>query len=245
MPSSMDRDAFQAWEQRLPSIIKDRSSVEEVGQVLATDIYDTFRDSVVLARFFATIPLRKLPEENRRFASDLAAARNASGQLREETLVLSLLGTAGDKPEWNDRRSSVGHVGIPLISSDFIETIPMIARLLKDMGVSLSGMSGSAPGIETRTFGKLGGLFYVEDAGTAVDQSGRKIISAQDFVEEHGIKTVFGTAGLFFMAKMFVTLIVFTRHTISRDMARNFMPIGGVVTALTSGLVNRGMLFRR
>jgi hypothetical protein len=243
MLRDIEGNAFNVWEQKLQELIKGSSSVEAVAQRVAQNIYDSFRGSVVLSRFYATIPYKKLPEKNRQFAATMAKAHGATGLLGEDTPVLSLLGTAGDNAEWNSRHTSKGHVGIPLISTDFIDGIPMIARLLQDLGVSLGGTDGAGSGIETSKFGRLGGLFYVEDARTAVDQGGRKIISAQDFVAAHGIRTVFGTAGLYFLTKTFITVIVFTRETISRKTARHFMPLGGVITSTTSDLVNRGKLF--
>jgi len=234
---------FWSWEQKLLQLVKGCGTIEEVAQLTSQNVYDSFRESVVLARFYTTIPYKKLPEANQRFAANVAKQHGASAKLGEETPVLSLLGTCGDKAEWNSRRTSKNHVGIPLISADFIELIPMVARLLKDLGLSLSGIAGGSPDIETSTFGKLGGLFYVQDAKTAVDHSGRKIISAQDFVSSHGIKTVFGTAGLYFLTKMFVTLVVFTRDTIPREVAQHFMPVGGGITGATSELANRGRLF--
>lgn len=243
MLRTIDDRAYSAWEKKLQEHLQGCGTIEVAAQRVAQDVYDSFRESVILARFYATIPYKKLPEKNRQFVANLANARGAAGSLGEETPVLTLLGTSGDKAEWNSRHTSKAHVGIPLISADFIDGIPMIARLLQDLGVSVRGMGAANPGIETSMFGRLGGLFYVEDAKIAVDQSGRKIISAQDFVSAHGVQTVFGTAGLYFLTKSFISLIVFTRDRISRETARHFMPLGGVITTATSELANRGKLF--
>ncbi|MFH0940065.1 MAG: hypothetical protein V1899_12410 [Planctomycetota bacterium] len=57
-----------------------------------------------------------------------ADSKNIAHLVKNETLVLSLMGTRGDEPAWNDRRSSAGHIGIPLASADFINKIPMMIR---------------------------------------------------------------------------------------------------------------------
>ncbi len=51
--------------------------------------------------------------------------------------MLSLPGTHGQEADWNDRHKSTGHVDIPVISSASVGTIPMISRLLKELGVPL------------------------------------------------------------------------------------------------------------
>lgn len=181
------------------------------------------------------------PEEGRRFASSLAASRGAQDPLTDQTMVLTLLGTRGDLREWNDRRASRGHQAIPLLSAAFVDEIPMVSRLLKDLGVPIDW--ASAAGVPTDTFGKLGGFFYVEDAASAVDHKGRKIISAQSFVTTHGIKTVFGTAGTYVLSKWLVTIIVFCRERVLRDRAKDFMPFANTVTSATSELVRKGKLF--
>src|SRR5688572_11678141 len=125
MLRTIDYSSFASWEQKLQSHIRGCGSIEEVAQRASQHVYDSFRESVVLARLYATIPYKKLPAENRRFVASVVKQHGASAALVEETPVLSLLGTYGDKPEWNNRHTSKGHVGIPLISADFIELIPM------------------------------------------------------------------------------------------------------------------------
>jgi hypothetical protein len=234
-------EAFKMWEDNVRQSIRSAASLEAAAQRCSEMIYDEFRESVVLTRFYATIPFGRLPAESRSFAASLAAARGAREPLADKTMVLSLLGTRGDRREWNARRASRGHLAIPLLSAGFIDEIPMVSRLLKDLGVPIDW--ASAGGVPTDTFGRLGGFFYVEDAATAVDHKGRKIISAQDFVKTHDVKTVFGTAGTYVLSKWLVTIIVFCRERVERDRAKDFMPFANTVTSATSELVRQGRLF--
>jgi hypothetical protein len=236
-------DAFTLWENKVRESLRSATTLEAAAQRCSHVLYDEFRESVVLARFYATIPFGRLPEESRRFAASLALSRGAKERLDDKTMVLTLLGTRGDKREWNDRRASRGHLAIPLLSAAFIDEIPMVSRLLKDLGVPI-GVTDAGPGdVHTDTFGRLGGFFYVEDAATAVDHKGRKIISAQDFVSAHGVKTVFGTAGTYVLSKWLVTIIVFCRERVEWDRARDFMPFANTVTSATSDLARRAKLF--
>src|SRR5687767_10365372 len=89
-----------------------RRSLEGAAQALTSALYAWFAESVVLARVFATVPFGELPPANQAFVRSVAETRGADHRLREATLVLSLIGTAGVKPAWNDRRRSQGHAGI-------------------------------------------------------------------------------------------------------------------------------------
>jgi hypothetical protein len=239
--SAVAPEAFKVWESNVRQRVRSASSLEAAAQGCCESIYDELRESVVLARFYATIPLSKLPEEGRRFAESVAASRGAREPLTDKTMVLTLLGTRGERREWNDRRASRGHLAIPLLSAAFVDEIPMVSRLLKDLGVPIDW--ASAAGVPTDTFGRLGGFFYVEDAASAIDHRGRKIISAQDFVKAHGVKTVFGTAGTYVLSKWLVTIIVFCRERVERDRAKDFMPFANTMTSATSELARQMKIF--
>ena len=57
-------------------------------------------------------------------------------------------------------------------------------------------------------------MFYVPDARTEVDEKGRPVISAQDFVEEHGIGTVFGFGGAYMLERSYLAMIFFCREAV-------------------------------
>lgn len=241
--SVVSYDVVQGWQARVQESVRSSTSVEDVAQRAAGLLYEEFRESIVLSRLYATIPYGKLPEDRRRFAAERAAARGVAASLEERTMVLSLMGTRGDEPAWNDRRASRGHLAIPLISR-FVDEAPMVSRMLKDLGVPLVVPGGeSATGVQTETFGKLGGLFYVKDAARAEDERGRAIISAQDFVSAYGVRTVFGVAGLYFLAKVFIVLVGFSREVVGRSRVKDMMPLANMITSATSELAHRGRFF--
>jgi hypothetical protein len=62
--------------------------------------------------------------------------------------------------------------------------------------------------------------FYVRDAKTEVDIKGRKIIAAQDFVNEYDVKTVMGFGGGYTGNYPFYTAIIFLNEEIEPTRAR-------------------------
>ena len=224
--------------------LRDRASLEEAAQSLVELIYDRFNDSVVLVRFFATIPYRLLPASNQDVVRALAIAKKVEDRLTEHTPVLSLLGTCGSRVEWNDRHQSQGHLGIPLVSAAFIEEIPMLACLLKQLEFDLECLDSQHTEFSQRSLeGGVTGLFYVEDAASTTDNRGRLVIPAQDFVAEHGIKTVFGLGGLYHSGTFF-TVVAFTRDLIERSAITRYAPLVMTIQVTTTTLDRERRYFR-
>ncbi|MBN1883684.1 MAG: hypothetical protein JW885_16080 [Deltaproteobacteria bacterium] len=197
-------------------IVKGSSTLEDASQKYTELLYKTFRESIIQTRIFVTVPFAQLPDKNKDFVTGLAKKTNITELIKDQTPVLSLLGTNGVEVSWNDRRKSQGHVGIPLASADFIEAIPMMSRLLKSLGADLDWIDSRDSDIVTKTLGSMSGVFYVEDAQTETDSKGRKIIAAQDFVRKYDVKTVFGIGGGISRTPYFVVNVNFLRDTILR-----------------------------
>lgn len=243
--SKASYDEIYAFNNNVIKMIGDTySSLEEVSQKFADAIYENFKDSIVLVRVFATVPFGDLPDTNKKFVTKLATAKRVSSLISDRTLVLSLLGTRGEEPAWNDRHNSKGHVGIPLISVNFIELIPMMSRLLKSLGGSLDWINSNDTKIVSKTLGSLSGLFYIPDAKTTVDEKGRKIIAAQDYVEKYGVKTVFGFGGSYITRKNSVVFIIFTRERIEQKKAESFIILVNILKSITTSIVTKGKIFK-
>jgi hypothetical protein len=228
---------------RVEEQTKGCQTLEQAAQVVTNIFFDELGGYLALARVFATVPFGELPASNRTFVTDLAATNSITPLIKEDTLILSLLGTRGVKPEWNDRHKSQGHVGIPLASASFVEKIPMISRLLKQVGLDLNWIDSEDTDIVTRSISGISGVFYVQDAAQAVDNQGRKIIPAQDFVSAYNVRTVFGLAVGYPESKRFVTIIVFCRETLDKDEVELFSPLIDAFKASTASLVFSGSLF--
>jgi hypothetical protein len=223
--------------------LKRNSTLEEAARKCVSLCYDEFRDAVVLVRLFATVDFGKLPAGNKKFVRQLAEAKGVGALIKDNTPVLSLLATRGSLPDWNDRRRSQGHAGIPLVSASFAESIPMISRLLKELGFKLDWIDERDTKIVGKVLaGGLAGVFHVADARHAVDHQGRHIIAAQDFVTAHNVRTVFGVGGSY-MNGTLMTLIFFTREEIDRSQTSALMPLANLFKAATLELVMNGKIF--
>jgi hypothetical protein len=218
--------------------------LEDAAQKVTELVHAEFKDSVVLARLFATVPFEMLPSDNRNYVVSMMNTKGLVPMLHSRTPILSLLGSSGQEDDWNNRRKSQGHVGIPFVSSDFIDQVPMISHMLKSLGFSMDAILGNGTGITQTTMGKMAGIFYVPDAATAVDEKQRKIISAQDFVSKYNIKTVFGIGGGYMQESTFIVLIVFAREHIDEERARCFLPLSTAIKAATTKLVLQQKIFK-
>ena len=238
----VDYDDLEDLWARLEPQIATMTSLAAVAQHVLDAVYEKFDDSIALARVFATAEMRQLPEEERRYAESFAAVNGVLGDMRDATPVLSLLATRGVEAAWNDRTRSQGHRAIPLLSAGFVGEIPMISRLLNEIGFT-PDWQGPGSGFVTKTLASVNGVFYVADARSAADEHDRAIIPATDFVRQHGVRTVFGVGGSYLSRNAFVCMILFCRESILRSQAMKFVPLVGSFKAATTRLLNRGALF--
>ena len=118
----------------------------------------------------------------------------------------------------------------------------MLARLLKELGVDLTWLDAATDLNARRLIGGFNGVFFVDDAATAQDNLGRKIIPAQDFVEEQGVKTVFGMGG-FYPDNTLIVIIVFARERLTRTHVERFTSLISLIKGETFGLVRARKIF--
>jgi hypothetical protein len=220
---SLIENADTATIQTILSTIKSQAgganNLQESTQRAMECFHAQFAESVVLARTYATVPYKMLPATDRSFVQAVAQDKGQLSILTEETQALSLLGTAGIDPAWCDRYSSKGHLGIPLLSEDFVAGIPMIAGLIHQLGMSVDLYKRLSPSQSAEKFGVFAESFFVSDAAASRDSIGRLIIPAQDFVQQYEVHTVFGVGGQFAATGMILICIVFTRETLSQTPA--------------------------
>ena len=231
----------QLWAKVEPSV-KQSQSLEEAAQTVAAALHSQFEESVVLARVYLTSSFDALPQTNKNFVRNLAESVGAADDLKAVTPVLSLIGSHGQEVDWCDRRKSKGHVGIPLISSAFIGAIPMISRMLGELGVPMDFLDSHDTGIIIENIGSAAGLFFVEDAAEATDNKGRKIIAMQDFVTDYSVKSVFGIGGAYDDGQLLV-VVVFCRDAFSRTTAEHFLSLAHLFQSQTNALVSGQHIF--
>lgn len=216
------------------------SVVDAAGRFLGV-VATGFSPSLILARIYGTVPYEKLPETERRFAAALIGQDNRQ-RLRPETPTLVLLGSRGRRSEWNDRLASRGHLAIPLLGKDFVAGIPMIASLLREIGLQLEDLDLPGAPLTRKLMGGFNGVFFVPNARLGRDAQQRLVIPDQDFVSTHDVRSVFGMGGAYPWGG-FVSVIVFANETLSRPTAERYTPLLSVFKTATSSLVGDGKIF--
>lgn len=238
--SELEPTAWTTVLDELRSETRDAPTLEHAARRVAKGIHERFSEVSVLTRVYALLKYADLPRDVSTFVDGLA--KGDPSRVGSSTPVLTLLGTHGVEDDWCDRHRSRGHKGIPLLSGAFVDAIPMLARLLRELGIDLSWLD-EAPEVATRRLlGGFNGTFYVQDATTARDSQGRPIIPAADFVAQHGVKTVFGNGG-FYPDGTLIVCIVFTRETLSRPSVERLASLISMLKGETFGLVRARKLF--
>jgi hypothetical protein len=219
------------------------ASLRAAAAAFLDTLHDEFRESVVLTRAFMTRRYGLLPVSYAAFARAEAVKKGVGHLLRADTPVLSLLASRGVEAKWDDIYASEGHLAIPLVSESFIHDIPMVFRLLSDVGFRspFSPVPGETwsddPANPIRTF-------YVSEASEARDDEGRFIINSQDFVTGYGVRTVFGGGGAYDgdPGQVFA-FIFFARDYLKQELARAFEPLCKEFHAATAALVRGEKIF--
>ena len=194
----------------------DSRTLEALAQETVRYFYDECRDEggtreCVLVRFYKTHPYGQLPPDLQAFAGKLMAGIPAP-----EMQCLTLLATAGDEPAWNSRSASRGHQAIPLPSVRMVEQAPMIAELVRSMGLDVSAVVSPHPELVHTLSGKTYNVFHVPEA------EGSPYIPAQDeFVRPYGVRSVVGFGGILVTGD-FYAVILFSRVPVTAEGADRF-----------------------
>lgn len=233
---------IRALQDTLRRRVQTAAALQDAAQEFANLLAEEFEP--VLARVFATIEFQALPEFDRRFVTGRAREANLEAQLKPTTRVLSLLGTRGAQPEWNERARSKRYLGIPLVSEHFVQSLPMVAALLTELGMAPESFRPDGPGvpIDQLLGGEAAGIFHVPEPRVSTDPKGRRIIPAQDFIHAQEVATVFGIGGIWPNGEL-VVCIVFTREVVARATVRRLAPALSVFRSATTALAMNGKYF--
>jgi len=193
------------------------SSQEAAAEAVVRYLYDTARDAdgerqCLLARFYKTHAYGALEPSLQAFARQTLGGVAPGDEVR----CLALLATAGDVPAWNSRHLSRGHQAIPLPTAEMVAQAPMIAELIRALGIDAGAVVAPHPEVVRGAAGKSYRIFYVEEA------LGSPYIPAQqEFVTQHGVRSVIGFGGLLAQGDLFA-VILFSRVHIPESCAERF-----------------------
>lgn len=194
------------------------ASMEEVADRTVRFLHRELRmangegHACALARLFVTLPYAALQDEQQE------AVRGVLGGTPETPTLkcLTLLGSAGDEQAWCSRRSSHAHKALPLASEESIARSPMIAQLIRQLGVETATLLTPDPALVLDAQQHTFNVFHVPEA------AGSPYIPAQrEFVIPYGIRSVLGFGGLLPSGELYAT-ILFSRAPIPREVADLF-----------------------
>ncbi len=193
-------------------------TMEEVAQRTVSQLREELvdrasgRPSCGLVRFFKTHPFGALEPGLQEFAAGMLHGAAASDSMK----CLTLLASAGDRPNWNSRHRSSGHRAIPLPSVDLVDKAPMISSLLQQLGVEVATLLRPDPDLLVEASSSSFNVFYVPRA------PGSALIPAQEeFVQAAGIESVLGFGGMLPGGEIFA-VILFAKVPIPRETAELF-----------------------
>lgn len=193
-------------------------SMEEVANRVVRYLFEHLIDGqtgargCALVRFFKTHPYGGLDAEHREFAKAMLNDGAPTPSMR----CLTLLATAGDKPEWNSPRNSTGHQAIPLVSKEIVSKAPMASNLLEQLGVHVDVLLNPNSGLLVESEPSSFNVFYVPIASQSP-----YIPAQEDFVKPMGIQSVLGFGGMLPLGDIFV-VILFSKAAIPRETAELF-----------------------
>jgi two-component system NtrC family sensor kinase len=171
--------------------------------------------AAALVRTFVTLPYSDLQPDQQEFARHVLPEVASTPAMK----CLTLLATAGQEPEWNARRGSTGHQALPLPSEDGISRSPMIAQLIRQLGIEAGSLLNSDASVVLDSTQHTFNVFHVPDA------LGSPYIPAQtQFVVPYGIRSVIGFGGVLPPGELFAT-IIFARAAVPREVAALFKPL--------------------
>jgi len=132
---------------------------------------------------------------------------------------LTLLASAGVKPEWNGRESSAGHQAIPLASVQIVQKAPMIWQLIQQLGLEVATVVEPDAALMMDFARRNFNVFHVPEA------VGSPYLPDQaDFVIPFGIHSVVGFGGMLPSGNLFA-VILFSRVHLSQETAKLFKPL--------------------
>lgn len=197
------------------------SSMEEVaGRVVRwlhehLSLPDDGGRACALVRMFVTMPYASLEAEQQDFARALLGGAPGNPAMK----CLTLLASAGELEPWNSRHASAGHKALPLMSGQGIERSPMIAQLIRQLGVELETLLSPDFDVMVDAAQRSFNVFHIHEA------EGSPYIPAQaEFVVPHRIRSVIGFGGVLPPGEMFAT-ILFARTPIPREIADLFKTV--------------------
>lgn len=216
------------------------NSMEEMAGHMVRYLYKNLvlpdgDSACALVRFFKTHPYEGLPQDLQESAQQTLKRYD----IHNDTKCLTLLATAGDNPQWNSRKNSVGHKAIPLVDEDSVARIPMISQLIWQFGLTIENVIKPDPDIILNLGKRTFNVFYIPEAINSP-----YIPAQEEFVIPYGIKSVLGIGGMLLSGNIF-TIILFSKIEIPFHVTHLFKWVAMYAKIATNAVEGDKNLFDR
>lgn len=214
------------------------TSMEDVAVKTVHALYHSLVDSkhskaCVLARFYTTMRYDDLSVVLKGIIrANLEAQRPAP-----DMKCLTLLGTTGDKPAWNSRKTSVDHQVIALPSPEIVEKSPMISQLMQQFGLDVGAFLADDPQFMV-TSKKTYNVFYIPEA-----LSSPYVPAQEQFVMPMKVRSVVGFGGLLPSGNLFA-VILFFKISIPNDIAELFKSLALTIRGIALPFDQKAVFLR-
>ncbi len=213
----------------------------EAAEACLDRLYAEFAEALVLGRVYVTVPYAFLPEREKQFTRRVAAERNVSEKLSDDTIVVALAASRGAKPEWSDPANSRGRLAVPLLDASSLERIPLVGRVLGATMSDVPWLKKQETLILKESTGKMSYLLMVKDARTELTGDGRKAVPDQAFVNDNNVRTVLALGGRYLNATSLV-MVLFTTEDLTQEQANKFTTLVNTIKAATMKPVMAGKI---
>jgi hypothetical protein len=220
------------------------NTAQELAQKFVDICYEHFQRSLVLLRLFSTVSYSAMSAQDRQLVDKRANTSGTMHLLRESTPILTILGTKGLNADWNERDKSQGFRCIPLVSSRYVASLPMLCMQFMSMKFDFNKFDDwDALIVENGSLCEYSGMLYINDAGIDKDSQNRMIVPRQEFVANYGVKTVFGFGRGYSNRPTIVTLFAFTNEIFCKAVAEPFAQLLDAYTSASEALIENGAIF--
>lgn len=186
-------------------------SMSEAADIVTSQLYERLLDedgqpAFALLRLYKSHRFGDLGPDLRTFALG-----SADTPLSDEVRCLVLMASRGRQPSWNDPAMSQDHRAIPLPSADMVARLPMVAGLLRQLGIEVASLVAPAGVVPASLHDRTYDVFYVPQALGAPE-----VPAQEDFVVAHGIESVLGFGGILASGDVYAVIGFSTVHIPAR-----------------------------
>ncbi|MCC6141572.1 MAG: PAS domain-containing protein [Nitrospira sp.] len=191
------------------------SSIEAVADRITRYLYTNLTTgpeetpACALVRLFKTQPYNRLGPD----LQALVDARLEGTPDNPNMKCLTLLGSTGAVPGWNNPAQSSRFRVIPLADPNALAKLPMFSQLFAQFHIDLPFLDNIGSSLLTDQYATTFNAFHVPDALGSPYVPGQK-----DFVVPFGVRSVFGCGGLLPTGEL-VAIILFAKVTVTKDTA--------------------------